>query len=639
MSAPKSKKTGLHVTNVSKDHWSVGGKAAKTEGTHLVVTILHGKGLLASDTFTGKSDPLCFLWCGPTTSTETAAPSSKNENENDDFMAVTNEDECANLGILRTKVCPTTLEPIWNEDIIFPLNLEDTYSLLQLRCLIYVRDEDIEEDGEVSYDELGICEINLKDMLINGKCGKQSIVYVSQQLDLSSSPPMKKKAEGYIKVTCKIIFSENDCRKLYPEIGDGIKTLDVFLSKYQQLIQDRTDKENGPKTAWGRAPSPLIGSKRRPGSANSDSETGRGEYTSRTARTANRTARNSRSRSSSPQIAPIVQNNKNNNNFGFLNDKILDKLDAKYKDKYVLLEDVEEEKEIEGEGKDIENMKNDISFASEFPVSTKIKQMREKEKEVILRKTDNDINEIHRNNFGNIDNDINDNTVIKKGEKEVRVEGKEVENEGEKEVRVEGQGRVTEIQDDNENSNTDDNDDNDYYDKPGEGDNNLPQYQRNDDDNADSDTRCDDKNDIVNSIEYNDDSKAVELEDNLPDYHKNDHDNTDNDDYNNDYVNSVNDYKNDHPGDINNDYNEDNDDYKEGDDNNEEIETIRRDENDVAGKHNKVMDNDFIANKMNGNNDENMDPILSGIYIDFLLRFYLFMGMYTYTQVFIIIWK
>lgn len=231
----KKKKNGLHVNSVSKDHWSVGGHVAKTEGTRLVVTILHGKGLLASDAYNGKSDPICFLWCGP------SPVLPLRDNAVDDFMAVTDEDECANIGILRTKVCPTTLEPIWNEDIIFPLTVDDTFSLSQLCCIIYVRDEDIDEvDGDMnvtSYDELGMCEINLKDILINGKARKQSIVDVSRQLDLRSSPKMKKRAQGYIKITCTLIFDETDTKRLYPEVGDGIKTLDVFLAKYQMLMR------------------------------------------------------------------------------------------------------------------------------------------------------------------------------------------------------------------------------------------------------------------------------------------------------------------------------------------------------------------------------------------------------------------
>lgn len=231
----RKKKSGLQVSNVSKDHWSVGGHVAKAEGTRLVVTILHGKGLLASDIYTGKSDPICFLSCGPSHTL------SSKDNATDDYMATTDEDECANIGIFRTKVCATTLEPIWNEDIIFPLTVGDTFSLSQLRCIIYVRDEDINEvDGDeksISYDELGMCEISLKDILINGKARKQSIVDVSRQLDLRSSPKMKKKAEGYIKVTCTLIFDETDTKRLYPEVGDDIKTLEVFLMKFQMLLR------------------------------------------------------------------------------------------------------------------------------------------------------------------------------------------------------------------------------------------------------------------------------------------------------------------------------------------------------------------------------------------------------------------
>ena len=243
----KKKKTGLSVTSVSKDHWSVGGHVAKTEGCRLVVTILHGKGLLASDVFTGKSDPICFLWCGPAVvpsasaaiNRPTSAAAAPNDEANE-IMAETDIDKCAALGILRTNVCPTTLEPVWNEDIVFPLSIDDTYSLSQLRVIIYVRDEDIDEvDGgeESTYDELGMCEISLKDVLMNGKARRQSISDVSRQMNLKTSPKMKKKAEGYIKVTCTLIFDESECKKLYPEVADGINSLEGFVLKYQQLLK------------------------------------------------------------------------------------------------------------------------------------------------------------------------------------------------------------------------------------------------------------------------------------------------------------------------------------------------------------------------------------------------------------------
>ena len=238
MSVQKAKKkSGLNVTNVSRDHWSFGGNKAKSDGTRLVVTILRGKGLLASDVLTGKSDPISFVWCGPTEVSPTA------EASNDDFMDTTDEKGCIEMGIFRTQVCPRTLEPVWNEDIIFPLSITDSYSLSRLRCIIYVRDMDIDENDDgnsrISYDELGMCEISVKDILMNGKVGKQSIVLVSKQLDLKSSARMKKTAEGYIKVTFALTFDEKDTRRMYSEIADGIDSLGEFLQKYQSQLRGK----------------------------------------------------------------------------------------------------------------------------------------------------------------------------------------------------------------------------------------------------------------------------------------------------------------------------------------------------------------------------------------------------------------
>ena len=229
------KKTGLSVTSVSRDHWSFGGNKVKFDGTRLVVTVLRGKGLLASDVLTGKSDPISFVWCGPSEVSVTTGAS------NDDFMDTTDERECIERGIFRTQVCPRTLEPVWNEDIIFPLSITDSYSLSHLRCVIYVRDEDIDDscddDSRFSYDELGICDISIKDILMNGKVGKQSIVLVSKQLDLKSSPKMKKTAEGYLKVTFALIFDEKDTRRMFSEIADDINSLGDFLQKYQSQLR------------------------------------------------------------------------------------------------------------------------------------------------------------------------------------------------------------------------------------------------------------------------------------------------------------------------------------------------------------------------------------------------------------------
>lgn len=67
-SPPKSshRKTGLKKTYFSRTHFSspfVPREKGSEDMTRLVVRILDGKDLLASDVQTGKSDPLCFAWC------------------------------------------------------------------------------------------------------------------------------------------------------------------------------------------------------------------------------------------------------------------------------------------------------------------------------------------------------------------------------------------------------------------------------------------------------------------------------------------------------------------------------------------------------------------------------------------------
>ena len=144
--APVKKKSGLDVTPVSKDHWSSNLKKPAVTGSHVMVTVIDAKGLLASNTYDGKSDPLCFLWLGP------PAAYMEGNDGSDAFMDTTDDEECMARGILRTSMKPGTLEPVWNENIFFPLALEEVNSLNKLRLLIYCRDEDEDVDeqtGEV----------------------------------------------------------------------------------------------------------------------------------------------------------------------------------------------------------------------------------------------------------------------------------------------------------------------------------------------------------------------------------------------------------------------------------------------------------------------------------------------------------
>ncbi len=194
-------KTGLKHRDVAKDHFSSGKSQNVPNFSRLVITFIEGKSLLASDVETGKSDPVCFVWCGP-------ADETPDLNTTDD----------ENSGILKTKVCPTTTDPIWNEDVVFPLDFNDINVLSSLKCLIYVRDEDISENNEYSYDELGMLEIFFKDIISKGKSLKTGIVLSAAWYTLKKSPGMRK-VDGKIKLTINLVIHQNDLVSLSTQLG------------------------------------------------------------------------------------------------------------------------------------------------------------------------------------------------------------------------------------------------------------------------------------------------------------------------------------------------------------------------------------------------------------------------------------
>ena len=61
--------------------------------------------------------------------------------------------------ILTTKVCPITIQPIWQEDLIFPITIENLLHFQELKMSLFVRDEDYDETNDTNtYDELGMLE-------------------------------------------------------------------------------------------------------------------------------------------------------------------------------------------------------------------------------------------------------------------------------------------------------------------------------------------------------------------------------------------------------------------------------------------------------------------------------------------------
>ena len=186
-------KRGLKSRDVSRDHFSSGIVLDEPKFSRLIVRFIEGKDLLASDISTGKSDPVSFVWCGP-------VGESPNLEEAD----------MPESGILRTSVCPTTVNPIWNEDVIFPLDVTDILSFLDMKCLIYVRDEDPDENGGLTtYDELGMLELPFKEIFSKGKALKNSVVVSGAWYTLNKSPGMRR-VDGALKITLTVIFSPED---------------------------------------------------------------------------------------------------------------------------------------------------------------------------------------------------------------------------------------------------------------------------------------------------------------------------------------------------------------------------------------------------------------------------------------------
>lgn len=209
-----SKKQGLKVRDVSKDHFSSGKNHNEPKFSRLVVRMLEGSNLLASDITTGKSDPVCFLWLGPIS--ETPVVEKLASEEHDAMFA-------------KTIVCPTTVDPIWNEDVVFELQVADIQAMMDQKCVIFVRDEDIEEDGSKSYDELGMVEFSMKEVVSRGRGLKSSIVLPATWYDLKKSSGMRR-VDGRVKLTISLIFTNEDAES----ISHQLPSLFSLMSGNQQ---------------------------------------------------------------------------------------------------------------------------------------------------------------------------------------------------------------------------------------------------------------------------------------------------------------------------------------------------------------------------------------------------------------------
>ncbi len=183
--ATKSKKWGL------KRNVMVSKPVEKPELSYsrVVIHILEGKNLLASDIETGKSDPQCFCWVGPIDEQPDWSPD--------------------NPKVFRSKVCNTTIDPFFNEDVIVPVDISDANKLLNMRCIVSLKDEDLNTGEATTYDDMGMVEIPLISILKFGKLIKNAIVLPARVYTLQKSPGMRK-VDGTIKLTFSLIIQKED---------------------------------------------------------------------------------------------------------------------------------------------------------------------------------------------------------------------------------------------------------------------------------------------------------------------------------------------------------------------------------------------------------------------------------------------
>ena len=182
-----SRKTGLRAGPVvSRDHFShnLAREVKEYPNSRLIVRILDGSNLLASDLETGKSDPLCFVWYGPVD--ELPSPET-----------IVQEGQSR---VLKTSVRPTTTDPIWDEELSFPIDMSSVKlsDLVNFLCYVFVADYDGNVDPatqtvSVSYDALGQVTIPFGSIIDGGKTiNGNSLVLSVRKYPLEKAPGMRR---------------------------------------------------------------------------------------------------------------------------------------------------------------------------------------------------------------------------------------------------------------------------------------------------------------------------------------------------------------------------------------------------------------------------------------------------------------
>ena len=123
------------------------------------------------------------------------------------------EDPLKDPRVQRTAVCPETCDPHWDAEMIFPLLVDGIKDILSGRLIILARDEDTQEDGSITYDELGYIEIPFTDIFRYGVVKKASINVVARWFPLLKTKDMVK-VTGSVRLSLFLHVNEEDMRQI-----------------------------------------------------------------------------------------------------------------------------------------------------------------------------------------------------------------------------------------------------------------------------------------------------------------------------------------------------------------------------------------------------------------------------------------
>ncbi|CAM9288605.1 unnamed protein product [Ectocarpus fasciculatus] len=186
-------KSALAPSYFSHNHFSsplAGTDDPLLKRTRVTVKILEGKNLLVSDLLTGTSDPITFLWVS---STESGYVDLKHDRR-----------------VQSTEVRKHTVDPVWDAEFVFPLEVQSVEDVLSGRINILVRDHD-DADGDLHYIDLGRVEVPLETVLTEGNimAHTQLVQLPARWYPLQRCRGMKK-SRGALKLAVGF-FVGSDC--------------------------------------------------------------------------------------------------------------------------------------------------------------------------------------------------------------------------------------------------------------------------------------------------------------------------------------------------------------------------------------------------------------------------------------------